>query len=389
MSPPNPKPARPLAVTVASHDVFWPVRGGGGVRVFWVTRFLLRRGHRVTVVAPFLHRDGLSREFKGIRVRSIGKVTRFSAFKEGRYAVLMVRVFFRLLAAPADVIYAQNVVAALPAVFAARLRCVPLVFDMIDLLTGYSKSALAVRFGPALEKWVLRRADAAVVTSRNLRALGEACGAMRVEQVRHGVNLERFFPRPGRRDTVVFIGGMEANDGLDLIPVAARTVLREFPGIRFLFVGECKALPALVRQVHSLGLDGSFEFRGWVDQSEVTAVLARARVGLITSRRVAGTVYAYPLRSIEYMAMAVPFVASDLEGVREQAERSGGGLLFESGDADALARAVLRILRHPDLARRLGRNGRRWVLQHADWTRNAARVAEICEQAAHGWRAEA
>jgi glycosyltransferase involved in cell wall biosynthesis len=378
----RPAPARRLRVAVASHDVFWPVRGGGGVRVFWVTRMLLSRGHRVTVVAPFVHREGLGEAFPGIRVRSIGRVTRFSGFKEALYGALMIRTFLRLLVAPVDVIYAQNVVAAFPAIWAGRIRGIPVLFDMIDLLTGYSRNRWVYRLGPTLERWTLRHADASVVTSVNLMTLGAGCGARRLEQVRHGVALDLFKPRPARRDCAVFIGGMEANDGLPLIPEAARSVLREFPGLKFLFVGEGKAVPALVQQARDLGLESNFEFRGWVDQSEIPKFLSRARLGLITSVKVAGTSYAYPLRSIEYMAMTVPFVASDLEGVREQAEKSGGGLLFEPGNAAGLAEAMLRILRNPRFAADLGRNGRKWALENADWERNAGRIAEMCEETA-------
>ena len=368
-----------MHIAVASHDVFWPVRGGGGVRVYWVTRALLERGHRITVIAPFLHRRDLDKPFPGIRIWSIGRITRFSAHKELRYAVLMARTFIRLMRIRADVFYAQNVVAALPAVCAGRLRHVPVVFDMIDLLTGYSRNAAARRIGAVLETWVLKRADAVAVTSRNLMQLARDCGSKNTEQVRHGVDLETFFPRRSRRDTVAFVGGIEANDGVDLIPRAAQAVLKEFPRIRFLFVGEGKALPGLVRQVRVSGMKDRFEFRKWVDQSKLPGILARALVGLVTSYRSPGTDYAYPLRSIEYMAMGVPFVASDLEGVREQAERSRGGLLFESGNAEALAEALLRILRDPGLARRLGQNGRSWALEHADWKTNAARVADLCE----------
>ena len=267
----------------------------------------------------------------------------------------------------------------IPAVFAGRLLGVPVVFDMIDLLTGYSRNRFVYRFGPKLEQWVMKRADFVVVTSQNLKALGVNCGAKRMEQVRHGVNLELFYPRPRRRDSIVFVGGMEANDGVLLIPEAARIVLRSYPGIRFRFVGEGKALSPLKQKVVDLGLSSCFEFRGWADQKDIPEVLAGAKLGLVTSLGVAGTDYAYPLRSIEYMAMGLPFVASDLEGVREQAEKSRGGILFKAGSAGSLAESILRLLNDPVLCRTLGRNGRAWAVNHADWGKNALRIAEICE----------
>ena len=382
-------PPSPLGLNIAvvSHDVFWPVRGGGGIRVYWATRLFLSRGHNVSVIAPFLHGDGLAKVFPDVRIHSIGRITRFSSLKELQYIILMLRSFVCLMAVRADVIYAQNVVAGFPAVLAGRLLRIPVVFDMIDLLTGYSKNTFVYRLGPRFEKWVMKHADFVIVTSRNLKVLGEAVGVWRLEQVRHGVDLRIFHPRSGNRKWIVFAGGIEKNDGVLLIPEAAKIILSAgadrrtaSSDIRFLFVGEGKALPALVRKVRDLGLSDRFEFRGWVEQAELPPILADSRLGLIPSLNVAGTSYAYPLRSIECMAAGIPFVASDLEGIREQTEGSGGGLLFRPGSAEDLANAMLRLLENPSLSGILGRKGRRWAVRNADWRKNALRICEICEE---------
>jgi glycosyltransferase involved in cell wall biosynthesis len=363
--------------------VFWPVRGGGGVRVHSVARVLQDRGHRLSVIAPFLNSKGLHKVFPNIRIRSTGRVTRFSQVKEIRYAILMVRTFLRLIMEKADVIFAQNVVAGFPAIFAGRLLDIPVVFDMSDLLTGYSRNPFVYRFGPKLEQWVMRQANFVVVTSQNLMELGLTCSARRVEKVRNGVNLELFYPRSQNRDSIVFVGGMEVNDGVLIIPEAAKIVLRSFHDIRFECVGDGKALSPLIQKVSDLGLSSRFQFRGWMDQKDIPDVLAGAKIGLITSLKVAGTVYASPLRSIEYMAMGIPFVASDLEGIREQTEKCRGGILFRAGSAESLAESILRLLNNPALYRTLGRNGRAWVIRHADWGKNALRIAEICETLAN------
>jgi glycosyltransferase involved in cell wall biosynthesis len=374
----------PIRVAVASHDVFWPLRGGGGIRVYWVTAALARNGDRVHVVAPFLHGRGLCTAFPGISFGSTGRYTRFVRFKEAVYAVLMVRTFFRLLAAAADVFYAHNVVAGLPALAAGRLRKIPVVFDMDDLLTGYSKNRWVYRFGSGLEKRVARLADAVIVPTRFGASWVGDWGAKRIEIIRHGADLERFRPRPSaaRRRTVVFIGGMEPNDGVLLVPEAAEKILRRFPEIRFLFVGEGKALPELERSARTRGVSENFEIRGWVDQAKIPEILSGSEIGLITSLEVSATVFSAPLRSYEYMASGLPYAASDLPGIREQTEESGAGLLFRPGDGAALAEVLIRLLSDGRLRRRLGGNGRSYAERNGDWMSAGLRIAGVCESAA-------
>jgi glycosyltransferase involved in cell wall biosynthesis len=373
-------------VAVASHDVFWPLRGGGGIRVYWATRALQQRGHRVTVVAPFLHGRGLQKAFPGALCLSTGRFTRFVRFKEAVYAILMIRTLRRLLGSGADVFYAHNVVAALPAVIAGKILKVPVIYDMDDLLTGYSKNPWVYRLGPKLEKWTARNAGTVIVPSAFGASWCSTWGAKRIEIIRHGADLERFRfrPRNARGRTVVFVGGMEPNDGVMLVPHAARAVLSRFPDVRFLFVGEGKALPELKRLAESLGVSDRFEFRGWVNQSRIPEILSGSAIGLITSLEVSATTFSSPLRSYEYMAVGLPFAASDLPGIREQVEHSGAGLLFKPGDADRLSGVLIRLLSDGRLSARLGRNGRNYVLQNGDWNRAGLRIAEMCESAA-GW----
>lgn len=369
-----------MRIAVVSHDTFWPLRGGGGIRVYWVVRNLLDRGHRVSVVAPFLHQNGMDVHFPGIHVLSLGKITRFVAMKELVYAFMMKVAFFRLLFLKCDVIYAHNVVAALPAVLVGNLRRIPVIFDMDDLLTGYSKHPWVYKMGPRLEAWVARRAILTLATSHHVEAWCHERGIERTMIIRHGVALDLFSIPPRERKYITFTGGIEVNDGVLLIPDAAKLVLNEFPDIQFLFAGEGKDLQRLKDAVHTAGLEKAFVFRGWVNHEEIPEILAESQVGLITSLEVSATVFSSPLRSYEYMAAGLPFVASDLSGIVEQVELSQAGITFKNGDSESLAESILTLLKDKTLREKLGKNGRKYVEAHCDWNKNVTEISEICEK---------
>jgi spore coat protein SA len=64
---------------------------------------------------------------------------------------------------------------------------------------------------------------------------------------------------------------------------------------------------------------------------------------------------------IEAMACQLPVVASRVGGIPEIIEDGKTGLLVEAGDSRALANAILELLSHEDLRRRMGESGRKQV----------------------------
>ena len=74
-----------------------------------------------------------------------------------------------------------------------------------------------------------------------------------------------------------------------------------------------------------------------------------------------------PLKPLEAMAMGRAVVASDVGGLRELVRDGQTGLLFPSGNSEALAQACLRLLDDPPLAARLARQARAYVETERTW----------------------
>jgi glycosyltransferase involved in cell wall biosynthesis len=154
---------------------------------------------------------------------------------------------------------------------------------------------------------------------------------------------------------VVSVGRLDPlKDAHTMLRVAAETV-GLMPGVQFLHFGPVPRGEEVygrscVTLHEQLGLGDRFRFMG--PTTDPKGVVRDADVVLITSIS-----EGLPVAILEAMGQARPVVATRVGGVAEVVR--GCGVVCPPGDDHALAMAVVLLLRHPDLAWRLGRRGHR------------------------------
>jgi glycosyltransferase involved in cell wall biosynthesis len=87
----------------------------------------------------------------------------------------------------------------------------------------------------------------------------------------------------------------------------------------------------------------------------------------------------HPRAVIEAMAAGLPVVAFAVDGVAETVENGVTGWLVDCGDTEALASAVVKLVRCPPVGRRMGELGRARVYEHFTAGATADRVRAIIE----------
>jgi glycosyltransferase involved in cell wall biosynthesis len=127
-------------------------------------------------------------------------------------------------------------------------------------------------------------------------------------------------------------------------------VLREVPDAYLLIVGEGSRLDALEGLARDLRIAHRVVFTGRRD--DVPAVTAALDVAVLPSYR-----EAQGLSILEALALSRPVVASNVGGIPEMITDGVNGLLVPPHDPDALAGAIVRLLRDHPYADTLGRAG--------------------------------
>lgn len=172
----------------------------------------------------------------------------------------------------------------------------------------------------------------------------------------NNVDTRVFRPVPRTRDDgkliVIFPGGLQWHQGLDIALRAFAQVREALPEAEFHIYGEGIMKPALVALSSELGLNGSVRFFEPVGVRDIARVMANADLGVVPKRADSFGNEAYSTKIMEFMSVGVPVVVSSTKIDRYYFDDSVVRF-FESGNVNELARAMKEVLGSADLRRSL------------------------------------
>lgn len=160
-------------------------------------------------------------------------------------------------------------------------------------------------------------------------------------------------PRPRRGNPVViFPGGLQAHQGLD-VAIRAFAKLRErIPHAEFHIYGDGPMKEPWMALAKHLDLTDTVKFHEPMQLREIADVISRADLGVVPKRSDMFGNEAFSTKILEFMAAGVPVVASSTKIDRYYFDDSVVRF-FPSGDCEALADAMYEVLTNSELQSRL------------------------------------
>jgi glycosyltransferase involved in cell wall biosynthesis len=223
--------------------------------------------------------------------------------------------------------------------------------------------------GNALSRWKYRQVDCFICASRAIREMLVADGvpAQRAVTVHEGIDLERIasappaklhedFWLPHEAPIVGNVAALVPHKGQRHLIEAAALVVRQVPDARFVIAGEGELRPALERQIKDHHLEKHVFLAGFrpdvlsLHKAFDIFVMSSVTEGLGTSL-------------LDAMAAGKPVVATAAGGIPEVVVDGETGLLVPPRDHDALAGAIVTLLKDAGVRRRLGDAGLRRAQQ--------------------------
>jgi glycosyltransferase involved in cell wall biosynthesis len=261
-----------------------------------------------------------------------------------------------------------------------RLTRVPVVIAH-EHNRAFSGRALA----PVIDRELIARcASAMIVVSREARRRMievERIAPQRLTLLPNGIRAlppgdRRVRAKLGIGDDEPVMGTVciiRSEKALEVLVRAAAIVIRDFPRLRVLIVGDGPDRASVEAVTDQIGLSERVLFTG--ARADLPDVLAAMDVAVLSSDYEGS-----PLSVLEFMDAGKPIVATRVGGIPELIEDGVHGVLVPPRDEAALAAAVKGVLRDMDGGREMGARARDRCRREFSLDRTVERLQQLYEQ---------
>ena len=399
---------------------FPPEMGAPSARVYELSKRWVEAGHHVTVLTGFpnhptgvvpedyrrqMRRLTVRERTEGIRVirtwlypapnrRPLERILNYSSF--------CISACLRgLLLDRPDMVIATSpqLLVGLSGWWISRLKRCPFVFEVRDLwpesllASGIGREdSMLIRRLEQVTSFLYRQSDRIVVVTEafkeNLmtrRGLPEE----KIDVIENGVETDEFSPKADAlvvrqhhgldgRFVVSYIGTIGYAHGLDIILQAAHRLNEILPEAIFLLVGEGAEKERLEGLAQRERL-GNVRFLPQQPRDSIPFFINASDVCLVLLRNAELFTTVLPSKMLEFMACGRPVVLGVDGQARKILTEAQAGVCINPGDPEALVQAVMTLYRDPALRRRLGENGRDFIVRHFSRSQKALQYLDVLE----------
>ena len=348
---------------------FPPDLGGRSTYVYNLSKRLLERGHEVTVVARGSRRSTYSENIDGIVVYRV----QYIPFYPFPFLIhdYFIHELFSEIEGDFDIVHVHGSLApvlktSLPVVFTSHGTSK----KDLDNMKVKSLHFLIVK---SLRKQLFKVEENTIKSANVVTAVSESCAdqirdyfseSRPITVVNNGVDTNYFVPINSSKDGmyILYTGRLETRKGLVDFVECAKYVLDAFSDVKFILTGKGTIKPYLEKKIQDLGLEDSFYFAGFVDLPTLLEYYQNATVYVLPSYY-----EALPTTLLEAMSCGIPSIATTVEGNSEVIDNSLNGMLVPPRNPEKLAEAIITLLSDETLRGRLGREGRKRIVNNYDW----------------------
>ena len=242
-----------------------------------------------------------------------------------------------------------------------------------------------------VERCAFRLAHAVIANAEAVRnqMIREGVAAKKLVTIYNGIDLQRVTPSEGQREKVLASFGLPCESPRRFVTIvaniqhavkdhpmflrAAQRVRAAIPDAAFVIAGKGQLKDSLQAYAAELGLTEDVFFIGRCDR--VGDLLGISDVGVLSSQA-----EGFSNSILEYMAAALPVVATDVGGAREVIIDGETGYLVPSGDDVEMGEHIISLLREPERARLMGQRGRAIVTEKFSWEAQVSILRPFYEQ---------
>ncbi|MCP4373148.1 MAG: glycosyltransferase family 4 protein [Deltaproteobacteria bacterium] len=193
----------------------------------------------------------------------------------------------------------------------------------------------------------------------------------------NGIDMHLFFPMPGiprEKDRIIVTNSADTPlKGLNYLLRAVAAISKKRK-IRLIVIGSPKKKSGIAKLIKELGIGSLVTFTGRIDNRKFVKEYAKAALAVVPS------VYeGFGLPVGEAMACGVPVISTTGGALPEVV--GDAGIVVPPADSDELAKAIIKLLDNPDMAKSLAAAGYKRVKDNFTWKKAAEKTVEAYQEA--------
>jgi glycosyltransferase involved in cell wall biosynthesis len=214
--------------------------------------------------------------------------------------------------------------------------------------------------------------------------------AGKIRVIHNGVDINKFKPASDKRKVkkelgfnpddiaIVSVGRLYARKGLFTLIESMPAVIKRFPNAKFIISGKGQSdeMNKLIAHATKLGVIKNLVFTGYFPDEKLPLLYQAADVFAFS------TFYEHhPFAVLEALSTGLPVVTTNVGGIPETIDSGRNGFLVKPFDEKAFADRILYLLEHPAEAIEMGANARKTVVEQLDWRIVVKDAMEVYDEA--------
>ncbi len=313
---------------------------------------------------------------RGVPTYNVGLGRKYSESKgKWKYPISMFRAKRLIKRLKPDIVHAHYVTSCGLTALICGFHPTVVTAHGSDLTVGIKS-----RIWRPLLRRIFEFSDCVNTVSTDLQDMVESLGISsdKIETLTLGIDTAKFSsverPQIGKSRVLRLVCTRRLESVFDHHTIVDALILLKEEGLGFemTFVGDGSLLGELTQRVKEVGLDDHVSFAGRVDNDNLPEVLSRHDVYLSASLWDGAS-----LSLLEAMATGLFPIVSDIRANSAWLKHNVDGLLHKVSDPDDLAKCILQLCSHPELAAGAVRRNRKRVVESGDRGTNMKRLEEI------------
>ena len=171
--------------------------------------------------------------------------------------------------------------------------------------------------------------------------------------------------------TVLYIGRLAAQKGVEYLLTAAKDVIRQYPDSMFVIVGSGYMQSNLERHAKVLGIENNVSFEGFVKSEKLADYYRDSDIFVSPS------IYEpFGITVVDSMKLGVPVIVTDNTGAVEGMTDGKDYIKIEYRNSKSISDSIIRLFSDDNLRRSIGLNGKKAASVYS-WDRCAGEISDL------------